>query len=104
METGKCDMAAVQIGYVKWRLGVCLKWSRYSEQQLLSEKVSGVSESAKFAKLWPLGILQYTHYLLYYLDVLKGQVYSMDFTDSVKELYKFSSCAGNCIYVWISVI
>jgi len=36
----------------------------------------------------------------------KGQVYSVDFADSVKELYKFSSCAGNCtyIYVWISVI
>jgi hypothetical protein len=28
----------------------------------------------------------------------------MDFTVSFKELYKFSSCAGNSIYIWISVI
>jgi len=63
-------MAAVQIGYVKWRLGTCvLTQCRYSDQQLLSEKVSGVSESAKFAKLWPSRILQNTHCLLYYLDV-----------------------------------
>jgi len=52
---------------------MCLTRCRYSDQQLLSEKVSGVSESAKFAKLWPSRILQYTHCLLYYLDVSRDR-------------------------------
>ena len=52
---------------------MCLTRYRYSDQQLLSEKVSDVSESAEFAKLWQSRILQYTQCLLYYLDVYRDR-------------------------------